>query len=218
MVFALGIGTAAFAQDVRTGGMGMFMVGSQGIEADQLNDWLDDNGYSRTSQSLSLIGGGGLYIGEDVVIGGHGAGFLRQNLDGDNVSSTAYLSGGYGMFDLGIPVYRSPDLMIYPMLSIGGGSISVHEENITSTLSDSDSSGKSVGGLLYQLSVGADYLIGGTSCGQEESCGGISVGFRAGYTLPANQDDWQLSLTGRPKAVISGPFFMLTVGGWGLGG
>jgi hypothetical protein len=158
------LGTPIFAQE--KGGAGYF-VGGVG--------WFLE--YPDTA-FLYSAGGGGHIITDKWLIGGEG----HSSFGSEN-------AGGYGFFNVGYLVVKKDFVMVYPMLGLGGGSM-------TSTATSEVSAC-----ALLNPAVGVDFLI------PVKDSSGILLGLRGGFmfTIHHNETfDWSM------------PHIRLLIGGYGF--
>ena len=203
-----------------TQGRGYFSFGVHFLDIDDLNDRLSNQGYTEFPTYFYTIGGGGHGILENgIVVGGEGHAIMER----DETTGTfeTSLGGGYGFFNLGYAVYQQNNLSVYPMLGIGGGSVSMKITDSEAPLFDDvladpkRSAELSTGGFLFDIAVGLDYLF---TVGTTQEEGGFMFGFKAGYTFSPSDNDWKMNgneINGGPDFGITGPYIRLMVGGGG---
>ncbi|MCX8029312.1 MAG: hypothetical protein N2712_04875 [Brevinematales bacterium] len=90
-----------------------------------LNDRLHSLGYSKKlNDVIFVIGGQGFGYSGNVLMGGVGfsvrSSSVENNLNGTNI--VVGVSGGFGFFELGYALLKSPNISIVPILGFGGGS------------------------------------------------------------------------------------------------
>jgi hypothetical protein len=147
------------------GGMGYFM-GGVGM--------LSESGRNAVIYSA---GGGGHSIKNRLVIGGEG----HSAFGPDN-------AGGYGFFDIGYAVFSTHDIVLYPLVGIGGGAMTRDADSSVSTCA------------LLNPAIGFDYLI------YRKDRSGMLLGLRAGYTFTVYSDTWSWSML----------YIRLVIGGFGF--
>lgn len=205
-------------------GRGYFMFGGSILDIDGLNSRLESKGYSKFSDNLFSLGGGGHGMINRVIIGGEGHGLFGGEKE-STISGETYktsLTVGYGFFNMGYILYSMDDLNIYPILGIGGGGMSVKiaEREAPSFDEVLDNprriSTLSSGGFLIKLALGADYLL---KLAEDESGeGGLIFGLQIGYTFTPIKGDWQMGeidVSGGPEVGITGPYIRFMIGGGG---
>lgn len=201
-------------------GRGYFMFGVHFLDIDDLNTRLASLGYAKFPTHFYTIGGGAHGILESgIVIGGEGHALLSQK-ETTGTFKTA-LGGGYGFFNVGYVVYQQNDFTVYPLLGIGGGSVTMKITDSEAPLFDEvigdpkRSTELSTGGFLLDMAVGLDYLF---QVGEDERDGGIMIGLRAGYTFSPSDSDWEMNgneINGGPDFGVTGPYVRLMIGGGG---
>lgn len=123
------------------------------------------------------VGGGGLTMTNNWILGGEGHSVFGP----DN-------AGGYGFLDVGYTLLRSQKLLFFPLLGLGGGSLTREGDPLVSACA------------LVNPSLELDYLI------HTSSHSGILLGLRAGCTLAVYSDTFYWSL----------PHARLLIGGFGF--
>lgn len=201
-------------------GRGYFMFGAHFLDIDDLNARLSNLGYTEFPSYFYTIGGGGHGILESgIVIGGEGHALLNRKETTGTFNSS--LGGGYGFFNLGYAVYKQNDFTVYPLIGIGGGTVTMKITDSEAPLFDDviadpkRTAELSTGGFLLDLSVGMDYLF---RVGTDEDEGGFMFGLRAGYTFSPSDSDWKMNgnqINGGPDFGVAGPYIRLMIGGGG---
>jgi hypothetical protein len=235
--WVLMVGVAIGAQSVAAQGpivverpptvKGFFMVGWHGLDLGDLNDRMSVNGFPSSSENVLSLGGGGWVIKNRFLIGGEGHALLGSEETTTDGAFETRLNGGYGQLDLGYRAYSTERLDVYPIIGLGGGTISVDLiERGTPTfdeiLADPLTSTKlTADGFLLDLSVAMDVRL---TMSDEEDGGqnGLAVGLRAGYTYSPNDWDWKVNndtdAPGGPEIGVRGAYLRLMFGGWGRRG
>ena len=148
------------------GGMGYFL-GGVGFVYESGNNAI-----------IGSTGGGGHSLSNNWVLGGEGHSvFGPEN------------AGGYGFLNIGYTVLNKKNILVYPLLGFGGGSLTREADSKVSVC------------VLLNPSVDIDYLF------YTSTTGGILVGLRAGYTFPVYSDTWNWGLA----------YVRLVLGGFGFG-
>jgi hypothetical protein len=153
---------AAIAE--RNGGMGYFM-GGVGMISESGNNSI-----------IYSAGGGGHALKNRLIIGGEG-----------HSSFGPHNAGGYGFFDIGYAPVVKGRVILYPLIGIGGGSMTGSDDTVSKC-------------VLLNPSVGCDYLL------FRKARSGILLGLRAGYifTMYSNTFNWSM------------PYIRLAVGAFGF--
>lgn len=204
------------------GGFGYFMLGYHSFNLSEMNTALKDHGYPELSNGSMSIGGGGHYLVKNWLLGGEGFG-----LPGSRVENDEYIvshTGGYGFFDIGYLVVKTPSFFLYPILGIGGGGMTVNlkeKDEQTTVFGDIlENPGRETNmdnsGFMLNFSFLANYMIYGEK--EDTYSGGFILGIKAGYILNLDGNNWyqnQDKLTQTPSSGISGPYVTLVFGGGG---
>jgi opacity protein-like surface antigen len=217
----------AFAPATRA--MGYFSLGLHVNDMKEFQSRLDRSGvgYPAEAKNYLVIGGGGLFCGRRLVVGGEGFGLISPQRAGGGYRTS--LSGGYGIVQVGYAVINAERFTLYPLLGFGGGAFTwrVQRDVVPSSFEETierPEMGVSLlnASFILQAALGADYWLRlgqgdrGTSC--------LVIGLRLGYTYSPFGDNWELQmydqaseLAGGPTLGITGPFLRLVVGWGGLG-
>jgi len=198
------------------GGAGHFRFGYANYQMKGMNNWLNDR-YPQLKNDFIAIGGGGYGIINNLVIGGEGLGARGTTVTKDTLSITPVI--GSGMFNLGYLVYHRHNLLVYPMIGIGGLGASFRFSEVDNPGSatnhvKAEPYNYSCGSLVLGVSVGADKFF---MFGEED--GGISVSLKAGYNYALRNGNWKKDNleTGGPNVNLSGFYLTLGFGGGGFG-
>jgi len=227
MILSVSIVSMSYGQDkgIKKGmGGGYFMVGGNMLDLDVLNNSLANAGYSEFSNNLISIGGGGHAFVNKLIIGGNGGALIGGEGHGTNASGNfkTSLTAGYGFFDLGYVLHSKGGLVIYPLLGLGGGGVTlgIAESAVPSfndVLTDPKRSVKlTTGGFLVSFSIGMNYLVNFEE--KENEVGGLIFGLQVGYIYAPIQGDWDMDLvdiSGGPDVNVNGPFVRFLIGGGG---
>lgn len=206
------------------GGFGYFLGGYQTMDLSALNDAMMQKGYPELQNGSVSIGGGGYYLLRNWMIGGEGCGLPGST--SENASYKVSLGGGYGFFNVGYLVLKTPGFSLYPIVGIGGGGMTVAlREKTANTPAFGqilDDPGRETylnnGGFMLNFSLLAHYLVLGTKT--TDGSGGFILGLKAGFILNLDGDNWYLdnqTMSQTPASSISGPYFSLVIGGGGSG-
>jgi hypothetical protein len=208
------------------GGMGYFSAGYQHPNLSALNKALTREGFGAVPENYITFGGGGHSIIKNVVIGGEGHSFSGKHTWTDRPGGPVEtaLDGGYGLFNIGYVVTAKKGLLVYPMLGIGGGGLTLDVSDAPQgatfeNMLRNHQQGVKLenGGFLLNFQLAADYMMQGNEKGR----GGLLVGIRGGYMLaPGQWDNWtwnDATIGDGPDASLSGPYVRLTFGAGGYG-
>lgn len=200
------------------GGKGYCMFGPTLMNLNDLNTKLKNKGYTEFSNNFVSLGGGGHAVINKMIIGGEGHAVLKKSNENDNYENA--ISAGYGFFNIGRILYGEKGLHVYPMVGIGGGSISLKINDKTKPSFDdilNDPKRQveiSKGGFLINLSVTADYLHDLNKIEMYDL--GIVYGVRIGYIFDPTNSKWEMndnSLSDSPSSNVTGPYIRFTIGG-----
>ena len=208
---------------IENGGMGYSIFGQSMINLDDLNAALESKGYTGMSNSFFAVGGGGhAIINNRLIIGGEGQTLLGDAATSGNFKNSINISQVF--LNLGYVVYKIKDLRIYPLIGLGAGAMNLNISEEMTALSMEDvlnnpkrSIEMSTGGFLFNLSLGADYLL--NFGGDETGRAGMVLGIRAGYKVSPFKGDWMVEdvdVTGAPKMGMTGPYISFMLGGGGI--
>lgn len=222
-------------------GRGAFQVGMHATDLGALNSRLVGAGYPTFDEEFLTLGGFGFGSVGRLLIGGEGHALMPlENTTADGVYRTR-LSGGYGMFNLGVMAVSTHALDIYPMFGIGGGGMSLEiiersSPTFDDVLDDPGTSSTLDGaGFLVSASLGVDYRFGADRRSRRWDRrrdhdrdrdydeggrdGGLFVGVRAGYTWAPGDAQWELDALNEvaqgPEIGPTGLFVRVSIGGWG---
>lgn len=202
--------------------MGYFLIGPQWLQLGDLNDRLAGAGYAGFEESFLSIGGGGHAIIGRWIVGGEGHGVVHR--EAQNGAFNTKIGGGWGAFNVGYVVWRPGDIFVYPKLGVGGGGYDLTFASREAVTFDdllanpARESRVTMGGLLVDLGVGADWLIA-LGARRHHGRGGLVLGLRAGYLLMPLRSDWTLDeveASGGPNVGIQGPYVRAAIGFGGL--
>lgn len=194
------------------GGVGYFDVGVNFLNFEKLNKVLSEKNRAEFKNVLFATGGGGFAILRNFMIGGEGFGFIAQKQDKGDYRSV--LLGGAGFFKVGYIVYQTKNLLIYPMIGLGGGSLDL--KTFERKISDFE------GGISNPSVFNANF-----SAFIVDISGGVAfiprpwmLGFRVGYLFSPIVSDWkeggEIELRGSPKQEINGFYVKILIGFGGL--
>ncbi len=206
---------------IQGGGMGFFSMGINHLNLSELNSRLQKAGFATFPEDYFALGGFGQGIVRNIIIGGEGHGLLGEAVNGSGYKNR--ITGGYGFFNLGYVVMSSGNLLVYPMIGLGGGGISMRFTNTEQSLSFDDvmqnpqrESVLEKGGFMLHLTVGAEYLLNLSDKGNP---GGFMVGVRLGYLWMPFSSGWEMhgrEISGGPEVTLTGPYirFFFGMGGF----
>ncbi len=116
--------TAVFARGT-SGGIGTFGPALGIIDFSEINQHLQENGFDKLSSAHWMFGGGGYAIANRTVIGGAGWSG-SQTVTSESVACE--INYGGGEFRAGYIIIDLPNLMVTPMIGIGGGGYTIQLE------------------------------------------------------------------------------------------
>ncbi|MCD4736239.1 MAG: hypothetical protein K8R53_09365, partial [Bacteroidales bacterium] len=106
-----------------SGGEGYFIGGYSLHNLSSLNDRLSTFGQPELNEGTISLGGGGHFILNNFMLGGEGHGLIGGN--NSNADFLTSYGGGYGFFNIGYVLFHTKNAIIYPMLGIGGGGLTL---------------------------------------------------------------------------------------------
>lgn len=205
-----------------SGGYGYFTPGATMLDTDGLNSYLGDYGFGDQHNGNRItLGGGGMMIVRNFILGGEGHSLMGQ--DFNNPTQSLNIKGGWGQFNVGYVLLGKKGMLLYPKIGIGGYNhrMVVTDAGQTASVDDVFFSGNYSGteliknGLLLSGSIGFDYMPG-----FDETAGsGIVFGIEAGYNYAATDNNWtayEANLAGGPALNMTGAFARIKIGfgGW----
>jgi hypothetical protein len=205
------------------GGMGYSIFGNSVIDIENLNAKLASNGYTKLNESYFCVGGGGhSIINKRWIIGGEAYSLLGEDVTSANFKASTYMFQGFA--NLGYIVLAKKGFSVYPLIGLGGGSMTLTFSEKEATYSFDDvlidpkrGTTLTAGGFLINLALGADYYL---KMGEnEKGHGGFLFGVRAGYILAPSKAGWGMfgnELSGAPEISMTGPFVRIIFGGGGF--
>jgi|GEM_PF-1153797 len=198
---------------------GSFELGKHDVDLSGVNAELDRNNAGSFNSMNTTIGGSGYFIlDRKLLIGGEGAGFWQSTSGTD---ARAKIQGGYGFLDLGlVPIYTE-NLLVYPMLGIGGGGARLSFRSRTGSdfyfgdeiLYEYEEPG--FGSFALNFAVGTEVRF--KFFQSRTSMGGLSLSGRAGYIWLPVEASWSVydfEIFGSPEATFAGPYAKLGIGFW----
>jgi hypothetical protein len=198
---------------------GSFEIGPQNIDLTGVNGELAKNGAGSFSDMSTTIGGSGyMLFNNRLLIGGEGAGFW-QNASGPDAK--AKIMGGYGFVDVGVVPVPTRNLLIYPMIGIGGGGAKVrfHSKEYYDFLFGDEvfyeCEEPSFGAFAMNFALGTDVRI--KLMESRYSDGGLSLSMKAGYIWLPMDTEWEVDgfdIFGSPEATFAGPYVKFGIGIW----
>ncbi|MCJ7612676.1 MAG: hypothetical protein MUP19_10480 [Candidatus Aminicenantes bacterium] len=210
-------------------GMGYFSLGLSRVDRGDLQARLDRTGlgYPLQPRDYLALGGGGLFCGRRLVIGGEGLALISSDRVGGGIRTS--LTGGFGVFQVGYALVNTENWTIYPLLGFGGGAFTwiIQREEIPDSFEDviwNPETGSSLlnASFLLQAALGVNHWIRLHSSDRGSSC--LVVGLRIGYSYSPFGDNWEiemhdqaLELSGAPELGMTGPFVRLVIGWGGVG-
>jgi len=210
-------------------GMGYFTLGLSRVDRDDLQARLDRTGlgYPLQPRNFLALGGGGLFYGRKLVVGGEGLALVSSDQVAGGIRTS--LTGAYGVFHLGYALINSERWTVTPLLGFGGGAFSwvIQREDVPESFEDvirSPETGSSLvnASFLLQASLGVDHWVSLSASARGASC--LVIGLRVGYSYTPLADKWEielhdqaLELSGSPELGMTGPFLRLVIGWGGIG-
>lgn len=205
------------------GGIGYFETGITYFDYSDINKLFKNAGFPELTTPSISMGGGGHALIANFIVGGEGHGYFGAISQNDQYKVSH--GGGYGFFNVGYLLMNTPTTKLYPMVGLGGGSVTV---SITDRNQIPDSFDQILlnparqshiytGGFTMNFSLSSDFFVAGQRT--EQVSGGFFVGIRAGYTLQLSGNNWYLDeqiLSDSPNSGMSGPYVRLTIGGGGI--
>lgn len=202
----------------QTGGYGFFQVSTAFPLIQPLNRALNDIGYGTFSNTGFGLGGMGMGVIQNIVVGGEGGWIFGDRRDlGRGIRGS--WGGGYGMFHLGYAVAYGRRIMLYPLLGFGGGSFTIDlvpQQRTTTQFSEILLNPRQGGvitssGMLLGVSLAVQYAL------SRDPTSGWVIAFRIGYLyspLPWEMQLFSTPLSGTPRfRGLSGPFLLVGIGG-----
>jgi len=225
LITALAVLAAASAAQARPKGGGVatyLSFGGARADIGSLNERLKANGYRTFSRDYLGLGGGGFVLIGRVLVGGEGQSLFAQHAT--TGPRRAELDGGYGFFNVGYNVLARSSIILYPVVGIGGGgmTLEITEDGsvpFNDILADPKREARlTTSSLAFQVAFGGQYHVPVLGARGERGTAGTMLGLQGGYVFFTSQH-WKakgLHVTGSPDAGLSGPYVRVTVGlgGW----
>jgi len=198
---------------------GSFELGQHSIDLSDVNTELSRNGAGQFDDMNTTIGGSGyIILNRRLLLGGEGAGFWQS---ASGTDAKAKIEGGYGFFDVGLVPVHTQNLLIYPILGIGGGGAKLRFRSRTGysyvfgdeVLYEDEEPG--FGAFAMNFSLGAEYRF--ELFKSRRHVGGLSLSMRTGYVWLPFESDWRVydfEIFGSPPATFAGPHAKLGIGLW----
>jgi len=225
LMTAAGSAGAASAQASLLGAGAAYLSGGvAGIDADELNERLDANGYPTFGTSAAVLGIGayrlfsnGLMCGFE----GNGLGVGEE----ESIRGDIGLGGGYATLGIGYAFALPHRMRVYPRIGIGAGGMGLSFESEEDTVDfddvlanpqpapDVDEPVLSIDGLVIDVGGGVEFT-------PMRRGSGPLISVRAGYLYAPFDDHWNVirgssssDVTNGPDASISGFYVRVVVGG-----
>jgi hypothetical protein len=204
---------------------GAFLVGYLQLDLGDVNRELEAAGYPALREGFLTLGGGGYTTRDRFVAGGEANGVLGASRNTVNGAYTVSATGGFGVFRLGYIVHRTAHLDVFPLVGIGGGTMSLkiaqrNDVAFGDVLADPRRSAtlSSVTFVMdASLHVNVRIPVRQREPNRE---GGIVLGLQGGYSVAPWASGWTLdglnSVDGGPSIRLRGPFVRISVGGWNV--
>ncbi len=190
--------------------IGFISIGGANVDIVALNNRLVSNGLQKFQPGFLTIGGGGLLINDRTVVGGEMHGYIRQReVRGRHETR---LSAGYGVFDIGYVVYQKKNFRFYPLLGMGGSTMTLQIDTISSPNFNGVLANPSTGSRIEHGSFLADASANLQFKIPRSFFRYITLKVGAKYATSANwrQDDSKLA--DGPEVGLSGGYFQLQIG------
>lgn len=201
----------------------------------QVHEWGDvatafnGAGMNDPARSSLAIGGGAYGVRGRFLLGGEGHGFAGQSTASSG-GREARMAGGAGFFTVGYLLVNRPMVRAYPLLGIGGTSVSVKLDGTGGTGLGPNQNNPAFGQVLADpgrrstlMAAGFSLELGGgvdlmplTRHRADGSTYGLLLGVRAGYQVTPVRSDWRLydmPVIGGPDAIANGFFVRFSIGG-----
>lgn len=211
---------ASAQQNRLYGGSGFFDLSFARQNLSPLNQALQKSGVPELPAFGFGIGGSGHFFFNNLVIGGHGAGYSLQHTS--NSIYKTELASGYGFFDMGYVVFNHKKHFCYPLLGVGGGGYDLSLYKRSSSMHfDSLSSGANGqtrllgNALLLNVSLNSEHFFSGSEAG----FGGLALGLSIGYLFSPASLTWesnQQKVNGAPAMHLNSFYVKLKIGAGGM--
>ena len=196
-----------------------FELGKHDINLSGVNAELARNGAGSLDGMNTTIGGSGYFIlGRKLLLGGEGAGFWQSTSGPD---ARAKIQGGYGFLNIGLVPLYTENLLVYPMLGIGGGGAKLSFRSRTGSdfyfgdeiLYEYEEPG--FGSFALNFAVGSEVRF--KLYESRTNMGGLNLSARAGYIWLPVEASWSVydfEIFGSPEATFAGPYAKIGIGFW----
>jgi hypothetical protein len=199
----------------------MFMIGGAVLDLSSLNNRLAASRYEKVNSTMVVIGGEGHAVFDSgFVVGGHGAAIVGSDGQGPDALQTDF-GGGFGLFDFGFALVRTPAALLTLTGGIGGYGLSLRiGEDESARFDDVLANPKrgttlTCGGVLVGLTVGFDgrIPIGKAERGRR---GFFTLGARLGALYGPPLGGWSLpdgsDAKRGPSTGLTGAYTALVIG------
>lgn len=196
---------------VFSGGCGYFKIGYANIDHISINRYLNNNAIPSLSRNGYMIGGGGIGVINNFIIGGEGGAFAANKSAG--AFGLAELSSGYGMLNFGYMLPLKSRFSVYPLFGLGWGGTELKlnyslgiEQKFTSSAT------------FIKGEVNVDWFMHGNAEAFEKA--GFMSGISIGYMLQPISEPWKssnASYVDIPATFMNGFYVKLKIGGGGIG-
>lgn len=194
------------------------MLGNNSLDLDTLNSSLAAKGYSTLDKNFVMFGVGGHAVMDNWVVGGEAHGMNQQKTSSG--AYNLYVSGGYFLVNAGYVVRRSDSYLIYPMVGLGLGTLTLNIQSATSPTFDQALANPKSGTQLthtsavFNLALAADGMSPVYHAGDNTHMP-FTFGFRAGYLFSTPIGGWQSlegNASGGPTFSFTGPYLQVIMG------
>ena len=196
---------------VFSGGYGYFKSGYTNIDHITINRYLNSNGIPSISKNGYVIGGGGMGVINNFIIGGEGGAFAANSSAG--ALGMAEFSAGYGMFNFGYMLPLKSRFSVYPLFGMGWGGSGLKLKYSSGSEMEFGSSASFIKG-----EINADWFMHGNAEKYEKA--GLLTGISVGYMLQPVSEPWKNkngAYVDVPAMFMNGFYVKLKIGGGGIG-
>lgn len=195
---------------------GWFHAGFSTDDKDPLNASIANSGVPVFNDNYLGLGGGGMLIIRNFVVGGEGYSGLQAEAGNENTLIRYATGGGHAIG--GYTVIKKKGLILYPAVGIGNYNQTVFMQDMTRDPSFNDlvndpGAGSELkrNGLMLSGRIGLNYMF---SFG-ETSGNDFFLGVDVGYNYAATASSWRLfgnDVAGGPDIDASGVFVRIKIG------
>ncbi|MDQ3191782.1 MAG: hypothetical protein M3Q58_09320 [Bacteroidota bacterium] len=197
------------------GVFGSFSYGWTLLNTRALNETLNSFNYPMFSNYAVTFGGRALRMYKCFFIGAEG--YFIFNEEKNSTAYDASLNSGYVFFNMGYRGIASSNLLLYPLIGVGGGRSNLKIAERSNGIAFNQlmanparSLELSTNSFLLNFSLNLDYFT------MPILINGFHFGISLGYTLALPADGWFMfntNVQGGPAFNLSGPYIRLKFGG-----